>query len=80
VKSIVTTSNRSTNGSSPNESTGDSRSDSAGKLSGFGHYSRRTFKIERLLENLPIIIELVDTADKIDSFLSFIEHHIRRNS
>jgi PII-like signaling protein len=27
-------------------------------------------------EDLPIIIELVDAADKIETFLSFVEQHI----
>jgi PII-like signaling protein len=35
-----------------------------------------TFKIERLSEDLPVIIELVDAADKIEAFLSFVEQHI----
>lgn len=48
-------------------------------LMGFGANSRviHTFKIERLSEDLPVIIELVDSAEKIESFLSFIEQHIR---
>jgi uncharacterized protein len=47
-------------------------------LMGFGANTRviHTFKIERLSEDLPIIIELVDVADKIEAFLSFIEQHI----
>lgn len=47
-------------------------------LMGFGANTRviHTFKIERLSEDLPIIIELVDAADKIEVFLSFIERHI----
>jgi uncharacterized protein len=47
-------------------------------LMGFGANTRviHTFKIERLSENLPVIIELVDAADKIETFLSFIEQHI----
>ncbi len=48
-------------------------------LMGFGANTRviHTFKIERLSEDLPIIIELVDAADKIEAFLSFIEQHIQ---
>lgn len=47
-------------------------------LMGFGANTRviHTFKIERLSEDLPIIIELVDAADKIEAFLLFIEQHI----
>ena len=47
-------------------------------LMGFGSNTRviHTFKIERLSEDLPIIIELVDATDKIEAFLSFIEQHI----
>jgi uncharacterized protein len=45
---------------------------------GFGANTRviHTFKIERLSEDLPIIIELVDVTDKIEAFLSFVEQHI----
>lgn len=48
-------------------------------LMGFGANSRviHTFKIERLSEDLPIIIELVDTKDKVESFLTFVEQHIQ---
>jgi uncharacterized protein len=47
-------------------------------LMGFGANTRviHTFKIERLSEDLPMIIELVDTDDKLEAFLSFIEQHI----
>ena len=47
-------------------------------LMGFGANSRiiHTFKIERLSENLPIVIEIVDGQDKIETFLSFVEQHI----
>lgn len=40
---------------------------------GFGANTRiiHTFKIERLSEDLPIIIELVDTTDKLETFLLF---------
>lgn len=37
---------------------------------GFGHSSRiHTTKILRLSQDLPIVVEIVDTQDKIDSFL-----------
>ncbi len=35
-----------------------------------------TFKIERLSEDLPIIIELVDSREKLEDFLAFIEPHM----
>ncbi len=48
------------------------------ELMGFGANTRiiHTFKIERLSLDLPIIIELIDTADKLEDFLSFIEKDI----
>jgi uncharacterized protein len=48
-------------------------------MMGFGANSRviHTFKIERLSEDLPIIIEIVDTREKLESFLSSIEGQIQ---
>ena len=48
-------------------------------LMGFGPHTRviHTFKIERLAENLPITIEIVDSRDKVDTFLAFIETQVR---
>ena len=44
---------------------------------GFGAHSRiHTFKIERLSEDLPIIIEIVDTRDKLEKFLASIDAHL----
>ena len=41
---------------------------------GFGHSSRlHTAKILRLSEDLPLVIELVDSSEKIDGFLDAIE-------
>ncbi len=41
---------------------------------GFGHSSvLHTTKILRLSQDLPLVIEIVDGEDKIDSFLSAIE-------
>lgn len=41
---------------------------------GFGHSSRiHTTKILRLSEDLPIIIEIVDTEDKIKAFLPTLD-------
>ncbi len=44
-------------------------------LMGFGPHTRviHTFKIERLAENLPITIEIIDSRDKLDEFLIFLE-------
>jgi uncharacterized protein len=36
-----------------------------------------TFKIERLAEDLPITIQIVDLRDKVDEFLTFIEQQVR---
>jgi uncharacterized protein len=43
-------------------------------MMGFGANSRmiHTFKIERLSEDLPIIIEIVDSREKLEGFLSSI--------
>ena len=48
-------------------------------LMGFGPHTRviHTFKIERLAENLPITIEIVDSREKVDEFLIFIETQVR---
>lgn len=48
-------------------------------LMGFGAHTRviHTFKIERLAEDLPLVIEIVDSREKLDGFLTFIEQHIR---
>lgn len=44
-------------------------------LMGFGPHTRviHTFKIERLAENLPITIEIIDSRGKVEEFLTFIE-------
>ena len=43
-------------------------------LEGFGAHSRvHTAKILRLSQDLPIIVEIVDTPDKIQGFLGTIE-------
>lgn len=47
-------------------------------MMGFGAHSRlHTFKIERLSEDLPIIIEIVDTREKLESFLKIIDQEIK---
>ncbi|MGE5263774.1 MAG: DUF190 domain-containing protein [Acidobacteriota bacterium] len=43
-------------------------------LMGYGAHSRiHSFKIERLSEDLPIIIEIVDTREKLEQFLTLID-------
>jgi uncharacterized protein len=43
-------------------------------MMGYGAHSRlHTFKIERLSEDLPIIIEIVDTREKLERFLAAVE-------
>jgi PII-like signaling protein len=47
-------------------------------LMGFGAHSViHTFKIERLSEDLPVVIEIVDSQEKIEDFLSFAESQIK---
>jgi len=44
---------------------------------GFGANSRiHTSKILRLSEDLPVVVEIVDTAEKIDTFLEDLDHLI----
>jgi hypothetical protein len=44
---------------------------------GFGAHSRiHTFKIERLSEDLPMIVEIVDTREKLEAFLELIDSAI----
>ena len=46
-------------------------------IMGFGAHSRlHTFKIERLSEDLPMVIEIVDTKEKLDGFLAEIDGDI----
>ena len=46
-------------------------------LEGFGAHSRiHTTKILRLSEDLPIIVEIVDTLEKIDNFMPIIDNTI----
>ena len=49
-------------------------------MMGFGAHTKiiHTFKIERLSEDLPIVIEIVDSQEKIEEFLSFAEQNIQR--
>ena len=45
---------------------------------GFGADSRliQSFKIEHLSSDLPLVIEIVDTKEKLDAFLASIESAI----
>jgi PII-like signaling protein len=44
---------------------------------GFGHSSRlHTAKILRLSEDLPVVIEIVDTEEKIKAFLPILDEVI----
>lgn len=46
-------------------------------MMGFGAHSRlHTFKIERLSQDLPVIIEIVDTREKLEEFLKLIDGEI----
>jgi uncharacterized protein len=46
-------------------------------MMGFGAHSRlHTFKIERLSQDLPVIVEIVDTREKLESFLALIDKEI----
>lgn len=47
-------------------------------LMGFGPHTRviHTFKIERLAEDLPITIEIIDKRDKVEEFLTWIEQQV----
>ena len=48
-------------------------------MMGFGANTRkiRTFRFDTLSEDLPIIIEIVDTQEKLEKFLNLIELHIK---
>jgi len=46
-------------------------------MMGFGAHSRlHTFKIELLSEDLPVIIEIVDTREKLETFLRLVDDEI----
>src|SRR5438094_1994073 len=46
-------------------------------IMGFGAHSRlHTFKIERLSLDLPIVVEIVDTREKLERFLALIDNEI----
>ena len=47
-------------------------------LMGYGANSRQiqTFKIERLSEDLPVVVEIVDSEENLEKFLDLIGPHI----
>jgi PII-like signaling protein len=47
-------------------------------IMGFGAKTRQihTFRFDTLSEDLPIVIEIVDTSEKLDTFLQLIEPRI----
>ncbi len=46
-------------------------------IAGFGAHSRlHTAKILRLSEDLPIVVEIVDSREKIDAFMPTVDHAI----
>jgi len=47
-------------------------------IMGFGANSRviHTFKIERLSEDLPVVIEIVDSRERVEGFLNSIDSKI----
>jgi PII-like signaling protein len=48
-------------------------------MMGFGANTRviHTFKIERLSEDMPVVIEIVDVREKLEAFLNSIDEHIQ---
>ena len=45
---------------------------------GFGHSSRiRTAKILRLSQDLPVVVEIIDTREKITAFLSLLDGMVK---
>jgi PII-like signaling protein len=47
-------------------------------LEGFGAHSRlHTAKILRLSADLPIVVEIVDTPEKIDAFMAIVDGAVR---
>lgn len=47
-------------------------------IEGFGAHSRlHTARILRLSEDLPLVIEIVDTAEKVDGFLGQVDHMLQ---
>ena len=46
---------------------------------GFGANSRKiqTFKLTRLSEDLPVVVEIVDTKDRLDAYLESVDESIQ---
>ncbi|MFZ5856340.1 MAG: DUF190 domain-containing protein [Chloroflexota bacterium] len=47
-------------------------------MMGFGANTRKiqTFRFDTLSEDLPIVVEIVDTQEKLEAFLEWIEPHL----
>ncbi len=48
-------------------------------IMGYGANTRviHTFKIERLSEDLPIVVEIIDVKEKLEAFIGLIDPHIK---
>ena len=48
-------------------------------MMGFGAHTRQihTFRFDTLSEDMPVVIEIVDTQGKLEKFLELIEPHIK---
>ena len=48
-------------------------------IMGFGANSRKiqTFKLTRLSEDMPVVVEIVDTKDRLDAYLESIDESIQ---
>ena len=48
-------------------------------IMGFGANTRviHTFKIEQLSEDMPMVVEIVDTKEKLEKFLEDIDEHLQ---
>jgi PII-like signaling protein len=48
-------------------------------MMGFGANTRKihTFRFDTLSEDMPIVVEIVDTQDKLEKFLELIEPHFK---
>ena len=48
-------------------------------IMGFGANSRKiqTFKLTRLSEDMPVVVEIVDTKDRLDAYLESIDEGIQ---
>jgi PII-like signaling protein len=48
-------------------------------MMGFGANTRQihTFRFDTLSEDLPVVVEIVDTSEKLDAFVQLIEPHVK---